>query len=180
MSQMHKAFSFSKVRGFSLVEVLIIIATVGVLSSLAFVALQDTRIKARDAARAYAVNQIYLAVQLYKTQFFDAPHVGSSAVRNWSEFEQSLSVYLNAALPGDPGRTRGSAPYIYCSSGASYMLMAFLEKADSAILSGSLHGVANYALGAEGMCISSDGAEVSQLPLCGSSGVYCIGDLNAT
>lgn len=52
-------------KGFTLVELLVVIAIIGLLSTLAVVALNNARQKARDARRMSDIKQIQTALELY-------------------------------------------------------------------------------------------------------------------
>lgn len=54
-----------KKKGFTLVELLVVIAIIGLLSTLAVVALNSARAKARDAKRVADVKQMQTALELY-------------------------------------------------------------------------------------------------------------------
>lgn len=54
-----------KQKGFTLVELLVVIAIIGLLSTLAVVALNNARSKARDAKRVADVKQIQTALELF-------------------------------------------------------------------------------------------------------------------
>ncbi|MAF13480.1 MAG: hypothetical protein CMI53_01130 [Parcubacteria group bacterium] len=54
-----------KKKGFTLIELLVVIAIIGLLSTLAVVALNSARSKARDAKRISDVKQIQTALELY-------------------------------------------------------------------------------------------------------------------
>ncbi len=54
-----------KQKGFTLIELLVVIAIIGLLSTLAVVALNNARMKSRDAKRVSDVKQIQTALELY-------------------------------------------------------------------------------------------------------------------
>lgn len=57
-----------KQKGFTLIELLVVIAIIGLLSTLAVVALNNARQKARDAKRVADWKQIQTALELYATE----------------------------------------------------------------------------------------------------------------
>lgn len=54
-----------KAKGFTLIELLVVIAIIGLLSTLAVVALNSARQKARDSKRVSDIKQIQTALELY-------------------------------------------------------------------------------------------------------------------
>lgn len=87
-------------KGFTLVELLIIMGLIGVLSSITAVSLNSSLMKARDARRITELRQIWLALRIY-------------AEGNNGKYPDSLKG-LNVVLPTDP--TTGQ-DYFYCASG---------------------------------------------------------------
>ncbi len=85
--------------GFTLVELLIVIAIIGVLATVAFLALNRTRGKARDAKRISDVRQVQSALELY---FNDqvSPHYPIMAPRILDE--QVLPTIYLADVPDAP------------------------------------------------------------------------------
>ncbi len=62
-------------KGFTLIELLVVIAIIGLLSTLAVVALNNARSKARDAKRVADVKNIQTALELYYTEASTYPNV---------------------------------------------------------------------------------------------------------
>jgi prepilin-type N-terminal cleavage/methylation domain-containing protein len=58
--------AMKKSRGFTLIEVMVVITIVGLLASVVMAALTDARAKARDTARVQMVKEIQKALELYR------------------------------------------------------------------------------------------------------------------
>lgn len=110
-----------KQRGFTLIELLVVIAIIGLLSTLAVVALNNARMKSRDAKRISDVKQVQTALELYYNDVNLYPTNLGTSIANGS-------VTYMAAVPTNPSpRTDGTcadANYAYTqtSVGASYTL----------------------------------------------------------
>lgn len=65
-------------KGFTLVELLVVVAIIGLLSTLAVVALGNARAKARDAKRVSDIKQIQTALELYFSDQNAYPTDGSA------------------------------------------------------------------------------------------------------
>jgi prepilin-type N-terminal cleavage/methylation domain-containing protein len=53
-------------RGFILIEILVVVAIIGVLSTVVLAALKEARVKARDTERVAEIKQLTLALELYR------------------------------------------------------------------------------------------------------------------
>ena len=65
-------------KGFTLIELLVVIAIIGLLSTLAVVALNSARSKARDAKRVSDIKQIQTSLELYYAD--NSGYAGGSAL----------------------------------------------------------------------------------------------------
>ena len=116
--------------GFSLIELLIVIAMIGLLSSLLLANLQGARARARDAQRKSDLKQLKTALRMYynDNQAYplsdDTNHLIDGY--DWSDQFSSTTVYMKN-LPMDPIPTQD---YYYSSSGdESFDLYGCLENA---------------------------------------------------
>ena len=104
-------------QGFTLIELLVVISIVGFLSVLTIVALNGTRIRARDARRYHDIGAIKKALDLYyleNGEYPDETPPGAFEISNQGSFMEYLSDFL-AQAPLDPSNS-GSMLYYYQKS----------------------------------------------------------------
>ncbi len=70
----------SKNRGFTLIELLVVIAIIGILSTLAVVALNNARQRARDAKRVSDIKLIQTALELYFNEMNEYPEFPTGGI----------------------------------------------------------------------------------------------------
>lgn len=113
-------------KGFTLLELLVTIAIIGILVTISAVSLQGARQNARDATRKSDLAAIQSALALYKSdckQYPSSLSFGSSLTGNGASGCPSSNVYMTL-LPRDPGTTN----YVYSrTSNTTYVLCARLE-----------------------------------------------------
>ena len=112
--------------GFTLIELLLVIAIVGMLVTGAMYALNQGRMKSRDAKRIADLNTITKALELYFTDKGAYPpslcapngldcggggYIASNNATNWANLQTALSPYLATKLPVDPVNTPGCLPW---------------------------------------------------------------------
>jgi prepilin-type N-terminal cleavage/methylation domain-containing protein len=93
-------------KGFTLIEVLIVVAIIGILTAILVANYNDARKNSRDKIRKSDLKTIQLSLELYKAQVGSYP----SALT-------SLAPTYVATVPTDPA---SKSSYLYTSNGTSY------------------------------------------------------------
>lgn len=130
LSKLSKTFS----QGFTILELMVVMAIIGILAALSIVSFQSSQIKARDSERKSNLKQIGLALETYyndKGQYptnsvdYKMNACVSEATCDWGDqwVDENGTVYM-VEIPAD--RT-GGLTYFYESDGRSYQLYARLE-----------------------------------------------------
>lgn len=124
---------------FTLVEVLIVIAIVGILASAVLGSMSTPRINARDKTRITDLKRLSLELDMYKSACREYPDMLSLSIANGCPTGTTLESFLHAT-PTDPL----GVEYGYATSGAglSYVLRTTMES-DNAALVSDLDGVTN-------------------------------------
>lgn len=110
-------------RGFTLIELMVVISIIGLLSSIVLAAMNTARIKGRDTQRIQALEEIRKAITLYYHDHEYYPPVVSnawSATGNagWGSLTSALVPTYISVLPKDPVNVGGN--YLGIFSGTSY------------------------------------------------------------
>ncbi len=155
-----------KQKGFTLIEMLIVVAIIGILSALVLVGLSQFRLRGRDARRVADLKQVQNALEIYYTRNSSYPVApAGTASQKWAALTETITeagIGLNQ-LPQDPLYTDSNGiSYYYqdCNSTQNYVVAATLEDENNQALKDSAQGT--------GTASCTFGIE------CGVDGVYCV------
>lgn len=128
-------------RGFTIVELLIVIVVVAILAAITIVAFNGVQQRGRDADRKSGVAAIAKALELYYTDNGEYPVSSGSTTINsswsttadasWANLETQLRPYLGNVpddpkpTPGIPGMSGGGYNYDYYANKSSYCGSAY-------------------------------------------------------
>jgi len=116
-----------KKRGFTLIELLVVIAIIGILATLAVVALQQARSRARDSKRMADMKQVQTAMELFFSENGRYPTTeewNSGTITSNASGEVFMYSIPTAPSPADGDCTTASNSYTYIpqNNGASYTI----------------------------------------------------------
>lgn len=134
---------FGKKKAFTLIELLIVIAIIGILASIVLVVLNGSREKSQLANTLSAIKMVQTGLESYYTQnqgypvsigwqgYCSDPSWGASRGDNWIPELASSGAISTAVLPTDGRQSGNGAPcndstkqIIYYSNGTDYKLIS--------------------------------------------------------
>jgi len=134
----------TKHKGFTLIELMVVIAIIGLLSTLAVVSLNNARIKSRDAKRISDIKQVQTGLELYYSDKNTYP-VAATAIVLGDTGQTTLSgagfsdtasgsTYMGK-VPANP--TPNGADYSYTGDANTYAIVFTLEGISGDLAAGS-------------------------------------------
>jgi len=132
-------------KGFSLIEILVVVAIIGVLSGIGITSYQAAIISSRDARRKADLENIRGALELYRSNNNTYPATLDTSCTGGASISDVTNTYLDP-LPIDPGCA--NRYYLYSSTGADYTLGAAIESSSATASCGSCgETTCNYCVG---------------------------------
>ncbi|QQS39540.1 type II secretion system protein [Candidatus Woesebacteria bacterium] len=116
---------------FTLIELLIVMAVLGLLTAMVMLTYPTSQEKARDTRRKSDIKQYQTAMEVYATRHNNLFATSSNAVANATTLCATFNL---TSCPDDP-RLIGSQPnYKYASTANTYVFWAQLERPNTANL----------------------------------------------
>lgn len=147
---MTKVYKKIKNKGFTLVELLVVISILGILASVTLVAFRSSQIKGRDTKRKSDLKQIAASLELYYSDYNQYPDDSagkiaacpstSSTACPWGsgEFTDTKTIYFRT-LPEDPSDYTYYYRIIDSGTNQKFQLYAYLENAqDPSLISSGI------------------------------------------
>ncbi len=117
-----------KSRGFTLIEILVVLAIIGIAAAVIALNVGAARERARDAKRVENVNQIDTAIALYLTENGTPPgDDGVEYINGNPAWIPGLAPRYIREVPSDPVDT-GDYKFHYARQGINYEVAAFMEQ----------------------------------------------------
>lgn len=168
-------------KGFTLIEILIVVAVIAILSSVALVGANQARGNARDKDRLAQLKQLQVAVEIYGRINGRYPQAGCARGAQWTgniSTYGSCAVYIDGIidlmdpLPSDPVSTEGSYLYKTDASGTSYKIMSWNSLEQTTVAEGQIYSRCDISCTAEAYCQDTSG-DFSKTYAVYSNGAKC-------
>jgi general secretion pathway protein G len=149
LAQLRTMRAEARQKGFSLLELLVVIVIIILLGTISVIALNDQRAKARDSQRISDVRQITTALEFYRSDEGTYPAVQAPIVLGVGNAvklcSKSVGSFVSVATPCNPEAVYmpnipkdplASQNYSYAGTGAAYQIIFQTEKSSEIGLAG--------------------------------------------
>ncbi len=120
-------------KGFTLIELIVVIAIIGILAGIIVVATGGARTSARDARRVVDLQEVQIALEMYYNVYRSYPDDSGSPADSYDNLKDYLVPNYLSVLSKDP-KDEDPYKYGYCASGtAAYVLWAGLEQYEDSL-----------------------------------------------
>ena len=117
-----------KQKGFTIVELLVVIVVIAILASISVVAYNGIQQRARDSARDSAVRSLKLALEVYKSDFSQYPSAGANVNQGYNivGLASSLVPTYISKVPTDPDTIK-TMSYVVSTAYDGYGILVSYE-----------------------------------------------------
>lgn len=155
-------------KGFTLIEMLIVVAIIGILASVVVIGIGPAQQRARDSRRASDLKQIQTSLELFYNKNGKYPTGGTDAEVAWTTLVSDITgagIGVNK-IPDDPiNNATNKYQYGAAGDGTSYVLKATMEQVNDALQKTSLRGSNLYGIDCGAAADTSDATKKK----------YCVG-----
>lgn len=130
-------------KGFTLIEILIVVAIIGLLTSIILVGLGAFRTRGRDARRIADLRETQNGLELYYTKNQRYPAI--TGADTWASLKTSLTTagIGISSVASDPLSPAQNYQYGVSTDGQNYVLAATLEDINNSALKDDADGTVN-------------------------------------
>lgn len=126
-------------KGFTLIEMLIVIAVITILAGVVFNGIQGVRETTRDTRRIGDLTNVQSILEMYMNQCNHYPGVADSVtncnhpnITTWSDLVTALST-VSSKIPSDPVPSKTYYYGVDAADGLQYVVGAALERENAAL-----------------------------------------------
>lgn len=126
-------------RGFTIVELLIVIVVIAILATLVITAYNGVQQRARDSKRVSDVRAIQTAAEAYQSEKGIYPTLAQvSATSNIVKLDSTITANMQATPAPDATTNRDKYQFLLCDSGVGVKILYYQESPTAGVQTKSL------------------------------------------